>query len=701
MKRRLFCLLLTVALLLLGTAMADELGHFYAQLPEGSYINGDAVLDEGDHLILMAYNSGTWRVNLTTGECEQIARESNTSANGTLCRDAEGTLCLIGTMYDDNWNQLLGVQKLDEEKGQWYTAQQKSLDDLLDGAALEYMHSSCYDNGTLYMLLTIEGKDHPMLASWTLATDEVKLLAALGGDPWSSGNLFLRGQTVCNADNIYDENGLIIYTYDLTTGESGTETYYGDQLSIWTAEDIQYQDGQYTLICRTNDSRNSRGIYTGQSLESLTLLADSIGESTTLIATQKGMLLLDSNLIMSASVFSDAAVTLVVNDGWSQDSSYLLQSGVNVVNTYLDVAEVLNTKNSDVDIFCIRTTSTPGLSLIKSKGYFVDLSSSEIISGQVQRLYQGLQKGLMTDDGRIVGWYMTVETFLPDAMNATLKENDMEFPTTLLQMFQQIVELDERGVFTDEMMSPMGYPSYERQEMLEMCIERYLNEQQLLGNRINLDNAELRELLEYIVAHVPEERNDYGDEYGENTLFEMQVGMSITADCNMPLKIGESSPNTIPAEAYVMVINPYSKHQAEAIQYLEYCSQHMDNDTNYRIFTDMTEPLLNSSTVKRIESCKEQIAALETQEQTAEVKDQLAELREDLERMETYKYTISAEDIAAWQQVAPSIVVPEENFFSDDLTKLIQRLSQGNLTVDGFIQEGNRYFNMLYQERGE
>ncbi len=640
-------------------------------------------------------------MNLTTGEAELLAPESDTSASGTLCRDDEGTLCLIGTMYDENWNLQLAVQKLDEESGKWYTAQQKELDDLLDGAALEYMQASCYDNGTLYMLLTIEGKEHPMLASWTLATDEVKLLAALGGDPWSSSNLFLRDQTVCNADNIYDDNGLILYTYDLTTGESSTETYHSDTMSLWTAEDIQYRDGQYTLIGRSNDERNSRGIYAGSSLESLTLVAENIGESTTLLAPQKGMLLLDANLIISANIFSDAAVTLVVNDGWQQDSSYLLQNGVNITNCYLDVADILNMKNSDVDIFCIRTTSTPGLSLIKSKGYFVDLSGSEIISAQVQRLYQGLQKGLMTDDGKIVGWYLNLETFLPDVMNSTLKENDMEFPETLLEMFQQIVELDECGVLTDEMMTPIGYPTYERQNMLEMCIERYLNEQQLLGNRINLDNAELRELLEYIVANVPEEQKDYGDEYGENCLFEMQVGMSITADCHMPLKIGVSSPNTIPAEAYVMIVNPYSKHQAEAIKYLEYMSQHMDDDTAYRIFTDMTEPLLNSGTVRRIETCKEQIAALEAQEQTAEVKDQLAELRESLERMETYKYTISAEDIAAWQQVAPSMVVPEENFFSDDLNKLIQRLSQGNLTVDGFIQEANRYFNMLYQERGE
>ena len=96
-----------------------------------------------------------------------------------------------------------------------------------------------------------------------------------------------------------------------------------------------------------------------------------------------------------------------------------------------------------------------------------------------------------------------------------------------------------------------------------------------------------------------------------------------------------------------------------------------------------------------------QIAALEAQEQTAEVKEQLEELRVSKAEAEKYRYTIDTEDIAAWQAVAGNIVVPEENYFTKDFRKLVTRLAEGNLTVDGFVQEGNRYFEMVYQERGE
>ena len=115
----------------------------------------------------------------------------------------------------------------------------------------------------------------------------------------------------------------------------------------------------------------------------------------------------------------------------------------------------------------------------------------------------------------------------------------------------------------------------------------------------------------------------------------------------------------------------------------------------------MTEPLVNTYQEQRIAELAAQIASLETQEQTSEVKEQLSELRASKAEAEKYRYTIDAEDIAAWQAVAGNIVVPEENYFTADLKKLVERLSTGNLTVEAFTQEGDRYFEMVYQERGE
>ena len=87
------------------------------------------------------------------------------------------------------------------------------------------------------------------------------------------------------------------------------------------------------------------------------------------------------------------------------------------------------------------------------------------------------------------------------------------------------------------------------------------------------------------------------------------------------------------------------------------------------------------------------------------INDEIDKLRlsatASLAEAEKYQYTIDTEDIAAWQAVAGNLVVPEEKYFTADLKKLVERLSTGNLTVEAFTQEGNRYFEMVYQERGE
>ena len=88
-------------------------------------------------------------------------------------------------------------------------------------------------------------------------------------------------------------------------------------------------------------------------------------------------------------------------------------------------------------------------------------------------------------------------------------------------------------------------------------------------------------------------------------------------------------------------------------------------------------------------------------EQTDDVKQQIESLRWQIEADEANRYTYSPEDIAQWQSLAPSIRLCSETFFTDDFRQLVDRLLDGQLTLDEFIQRGNQYFQMLYQERGE
>ena len=692
--KKFLCACLAMLVLLCGAATAE---NFRCQLPDGEWLGDTTPLREGDALML-AGGKALYRVPLTGGDAEKLADVPSSVSHQVLRRDAEGQLTLTGIGYDDDWNELLVTYTLNADNAWELTSRwdvREALDDESSGVG-----DLLVSDKAIYLTLRVEGKPQQLIYE-NLETSEVRKIGSFTDEEWSETNLFLRGDTLCNPEGDYDKQTLTLHTFDPATGEIGRETYTSSTVPLWTADSLCYVNGRYYALMYDD---NVRGLYSGETLETMTCIASPLSALDSIVTVvDDDVLLASGTLLMSSRIISDAPVTLVLSQTEARNAAeYTLQYGVTFRSVYgMTTADILNTQNSDVDILCITPFDTVSLKLLKTKGYFTDLSGSEILSKQVSRLYPGLQQGITTDDGKIIGWYEGVETYLPDVMSDTLEEHGMTFADTLLQMFQQITQLADEGVFADEGMAPLGYPGYSRLNMLNMSIERYLNEQQLLGSRITFSNAELQELLTYIVEHVPEDENAFPENEDGYSLYEMDVSMPITTDCHMPMKIGASSPAAIPASVYVLVVNPYSQHKEEAIRYLEYCAQNVYDETQYRIFADMTDPLPNSYQEQRIADMEAQIASLEAQEQTAEVKAQLEELRASKAEAEKYRYTIDTEDIAAWQAVAGNIVVPEENYFTEDLKRLVERLSTGNLTVDGFVQEGNRYFEMLYAERGE
>lgn len=692
--KKVLCVCLAMLVLLCGAAMAED---FRCELPDGAYVSDTTPLQEGDNLLLATYG-GLYRVPLTGGDAEKLADVPNSVSHQVLRRDAEGQLTLTGIGYDDDWNELLVTYTLNADNAWELTSRwdvREALDDESSGVG-----DLLVSDKAIYLTLRVEGKPQQLIYE-NLETSEVRQIGSFADEEWSETKLFLRGDTLCNPEGDYDKQTLTLHTFDPATGKVGKETYTSKTVPLWTADDLRYVNGCYYALMYDN---SVRGLYSGETLETMTCIASPLTTMDSILTVlDDDVLLANGTLLMSSRIVSGASVTLVLSQTEARNAAYYtLQNGVNFRSVYdLTTADILNTKNSDVDILCITPFDTVSLKLLKDKGYFTDLSSSAILSKQVSRLYPGLQKGLTTDDGKIIGWYETVETYLPDAAMDVLEQNGMTFANTLLEMFQQITQLADEGVFADEGMAPLGYPGYSRLNMLNMSIERYLNEQQLLGNRITLNNAELQELLSYIVANVPADEDAFPENEDGYSLYEMDVSMPITTDCHMPMKVGTSSPAAIPASVYVLVVNPYSQHKEEAICYLEYCAQNVYDETQYRIFSDMTDPLPNTYQEQQIAELTAQIASLETQEQTTEVAQQLTELRASKAEAEKYRNIIDVEDIAAWKQVAGNIVVPEENYFTADLKKLVERLSTGNLTVEAFTQEGNRYFEMVYQERGE
>ena len=447
--KKVLCVCLAMLVLLCGAAMAED---FRCELPDGAYVSDTMPLQEGDNLLLATYG-GLYRVPLTGGDAEKLADVPNSVSHQVLRRDAEGQLTLTGIGYDDNWQEQLVTYTLNADNAWELTSRwdvREALDDENAGVG-----DLLVSDKAIYLTLRVEGKPQQLIYE-NLETSEVRQIGSFTDEEWSETKLFLRGDTLCNPEGDYDKQTLTLHTFDSATGKVGKETYTSKTVPLWTADDLRYVNGRYYALMYDN---SVRGLYSGETLETMTCIASPLTTmDSILLVTDDDVLLANGTLLMSSRIVSGASVTLVLSQTEAHNAAYYtLQNGVNFRSVYdLTTADILNTKNSDVDILCITPFDTVSLKLLKDKGYFTDLSSSAILSKQVSRLYPGLQKGLTTDDGKIIGWYETVETYLPDAAMDVLEQNGMTFANTLLEMFQQITQLADEGVFADEGMAPLG-----------------------------------------------------------------------------------------------------------------------------------------------------------------------------------------------------------------------------------------------------
>lgn len=449
--KKVLCACLAMLMLLCGAAMAE---HFRCQLPEGEWLGDTTPLREGDALLL-AGGKALYRVSLADGSAEKLADMPDNMMHPVLRRDAEGQLTLTGIGYDDDWNELLVTYTLNADNAWELTSRwdvREALDDENAGVG-----DLLVSDKAIYLTLRVEGKPQQLIYE-NLETSEVRQIGSFSDEEWSEVKLFLRGDTLCNPEGDYDKQMLTLHTFDPATGKVGKETYTSDTVPLWTADDLRYVNGRYYALMYDD---NVRGLYSGETLETMTCITSPLTTmDSILLVTDDDVLLANGTLLMSSRIVSETSVTLVLSQTEAHNAAdYMLQNGVTFRSVYdLTTADILNTKNSDVDILCITPFDTVSLKLLKTKGYFTDLSSSTILSKQVSRLYPGLQKGLTTDDGKIIGWYETVETYLPDAAMDVLEQNGMTFANTLLEMFQQITSWRMRAFSRMKAWHPSATP---------------------------------------------------------------------------------------------------------------------------------------------------------------------------------------------------------------------------------------------------
>lgn len=688
MKRRLIGWILTVLLLMGGGALAQG-EHFSLILPDNENLASVAVGEDGT-LFIRTYG-GLFRM------------ETDGQTMTELPLPPEDAFVLVGVwdgkvyMVDSGYEGEVSFYALSPDGETWSCAA------TLDTDILNYgIKNALLLEGRIYCTLQGESGVDTLL-TYDIPRGEAQICGDFGDADLEVTAVGLFSVEEGVATFLYH------YDYENNTQENWLLRYDQESGSI-TREEIDFQqEGYVQAVARDAAgmywvavSNGSSGtLYQGASLASLAEVAAPLPESVQGLVLRDGDCLIQQyEQMYSYRALQDAWCNLTVaNYRDSKSGAFLMETGIAVTNVYQEAADILTQQNGDVDVICLDYHDTVSLRTLKEKGYFVDLNGNSTLQAYGARLYPRIREALTTEDGQLVAWPLSctgsfMQLDLPDEV---MEEYGLTVPTTFGELLDEAARLQEETDFYD-----MGYLlvdiSLDQENLVHEVLKRFFLEQQAQGGKVDFHNPELRALLERILTELPVSASmDY-----EAWPALMWGGCTSPISANDLLlpRIGENSPDTLELHVNLAVVNPYSDQPEEAMAYLEYLALHNGMD-DYMLYADMTQPLLNEQTQQRLEEIDQALAELAQQEQNAEVRDQVIALEQERDYNAGNLYLIDAADIAAWQKAAAAIVIPEENFYTQEIMQMRDRLLQGNLSLDGFLDQCSRHMEMVYAERGQ
>ncbi len=677
------CLFLLLTVLVLCVCVTAHAQSASIQLSDDIYPE-DVFQDVDGTLLISSYNA-LYRANLQTGEV--IKEELTWEFGPRLCRTDTGEIYAV---YSD------------------YKIQELVFCLLKDGALERQAVLKTQDYPSVnniafaggMVCVTLWGDEGMQLVTYRPGDKEVEERGAFGDPNGATVGLFEDEGKLCTLMSDYSDKQNFIYRFDLEKNRNTKEklTFPG---TLYISSIARDKAGTYYAVVRNWDT-GEKTLQSGKTINDLAPVAPIMGANK-VVPVEGDCLLVDGQSIYSYHLMENIKLTLVTSGlSTRYDTAFTLEKGIAVKTSEMSAADILNTKNGDVDILAFRPAEDPTLRVLKKKGFFVDLNQSEVLKSFAERMYPSISKHLYTEDGQLVGIFDGIDPIFLGCEDYILEENGLSVPKTYGEMLDQVKVLDEAGVFGESYM-PFDFFEYSRYSVAREVMQRFMLEQEVLGNKLNFDNDELRALLEKIVTELPSE-SPYP--YADMPIYYGVGYGGLPEVLEQPcMRIGPSSPITLECYATILVVNPYSKHQAEALQYLEYILAKNFRSMSYLeyyLFADMTEPVINQYGLERQEEIKARLEELAAMEATTEVKDEIANLEQERAWLEEHPYSTSPEQIANWQEMVKYLAIPEDTLFSaEQLDTLVKRLTDGNLPVDDFLQECNKYIQMVYMERDE
>lgn len=385
--------------------------------------------------------------------------------------------------------------------------------------------------------------------------------------------------------------------------------------------------------------------------------------------------------------------------------------------------------DSNVDLYVVNLRS--GFSQLMEKGYLMDLSASQELVDDVKTMYPQITDALMKD-GKLYGY---PQSFNLSAWmfneSAWEKLGLGERPTTFEEFFAGLADWEENYAEANPEYCYINLYSG-KEQLFSMLLQQYVAQYDTGEAPLKLSDpkflnaikqVEAMELPTYDWSTMTQEEMDAANElFNRKWLFETysynMLGRIYYQDDDVikniaPMTFAEGEDPAMLVDMSVYIVNPNSPNVDIAMQYLAYCAQNMQSEIDYMIHPDRSEPVRDPYYDRNIKEMKKYLAELEEQLEKAEevekvdIQAQIDSYKEWIEEYSQNEWSISAESIANYRELADKMVLGEKSTilsYGDEagamsqLQEILTRYFGGQLSAEQMTQEMDKKLQMIYME---
>lgn len=386
------------------------------------------------------------------------------------------------------------------------------------------------------------------------------------------------------------------------------------------------------------------------------------------------------------------------------------------------IYESLLTQNSGIDIITLYAGAS--LTAMKNKGYYVDLSGSELLAEEVAGMYPAIQDALM--DGEHLAAFpkdVSADCWLVD--EAALREKGFTMEGASMSDWLDFVEAEAASFDPDESAHAIFPSGFTRKLLLYELMKQYILETEPTG-QLDFQAPALRDCLTRVL-NLPEtvfwkNRDDDGVSPGSYDtglppLFDVTASVSPVyvgfyedyhPTCVLPPAFADTPAMLLSMNVYL--VNPYSENKDTAIEFIEYWARQVEPLWRFYLEKEHAQPIpdpkyqeMEARTKREMEDLEAKIAEAAPEDRRG-MEDILAEKNMMLTYAQANAWLISEEAAAAYQRMVPHMTLLMDSLcFTDSscsMSKLglyqqLDQLLAGRINLDRLLSTAQQTYNMM------